>query len=159
MRIPPLLLLVLPLLGAATACEPGSTSGGMVMPEGNALPPFDPALGWLGTFEGSGAGLAGEEEVRWDHVRLVIRFDAADDAGDCSNCLTLTLADSLFRAVNVRPGSDVELRVAREGPVARRTLTLLRYSGGGGTGNVVQADLLVRRENDSTLEASFLLTR
>lgn len=152
-----LTLPAVPLLWAALACDPGpadpAATGG-----GDPLSPQDPALGWLGTFQGQGGGVVHGEEVTWDDMSLVIRFDAAGDAGGCENCLTLALGDTLFQAMQVRPTSAVELDVVREGDDLR-TLELYRYSGGGGTGNVVEAGLVVRDRGTVVLDALFLLSR
>jgi hypothetical protein len=98
--------------------------------------------------------------VEWIDVTLRIGEDADSVAVEgCEPCLTLHL-DTLFGAMNIRASSDVELTAVHEAEAGEvRTLRLLRYSGGGGVANVVDASLRVERGASTTLEARFLLTR
>jgi hypothetical protein len=98
--------------------------------------------------------------VEWSDVTLRIREDADSVAVEgCDPCLTLHL-DTLFWAMNIRAPSDVELSAVHEsGDGEVRTLQLLRYSGGGGVANVVDASLRVERGSATALEARFLLSR
>lgn len=137
-------------------CELGSGAS-------TALPlspePQDPALAWVGTFRGEGAGTAGSAMLEWDEVALRIRQERDSVAGDgCDPCLVLSL-DTLFQARYVQAPSDVELTVVVEGEAERQTLQLLRYSGGGGVANIVDATLRVEQGSATTLEARFLLSR
>lgn len=137
-------------------CELGSgaSTGLPTSPE-----PQDPALAWVGTFRGEGAGTAGSATLEWDEVALRIRQEPDSVAGDaCDPCLLLSL-DTLFEAMHVEAPSDVELTVVLEGDDDRQTLRLLRYSGGGGVANIVDATLLVEQGSATTLEARFLLSR
>ncbi len=156
MRPPPFLLSTL-LVMATLACDPGIAPPGTETGTGEPLASQDPALGWLGTFRGAGGGTVAGKEVRWSDIALVVRFDDTEAAG-CRSCLTLTLGDTLFRAMNVRPASAVELEVAREDPHLR-SLRLHRYSGSGGTGNIVEAELTVADSLGVVLEALFVLAR
>ena len=151
------LLPMLQLALASIACDAGVAGPG-TSAAGDPLSPQDPALAWLGTFRGEGGGTLAGKEVRWSDVELIVRFDDAGVAAGCQSCLTLTLGDTLFRAINVRPGSAVELEVTRANPY-RRTLRLHRYSGSGGTGNVVEAELTASDSAGVALEALFVLAR
>jgi hypothetical protein len=121
--------------------------------------PGDPALAWVGVFRGEGAGISPAGSVEWSAVALRIREDADSVAVEgCDPCLTVSL-DTLFRAMNVRAPSDVELVAVHEGNGEVRTLQLLRYSGAGGVANFVDATLRVERGSETSLEARFLLNR
>lgn len=143
-------------LGIA-GCELGS--GAATAPPAPTELQRDPALSWVGTFRGGGAGTAGSASLEWDEVALRVRqeVDSVAEEG-CRPCLVLTL-DTLFEAMHVRAPSDVELTVVVEGEGRRQTLQLLRYSGGGGVANVVDASLRIVEGSATTLEARFLLTR
>lgn len=147
------------LLCCVGGCGPGpegTPGSGSPTDPGRAR---DPALAWVGTFRGDGAGVAGAESVAWSAVALRIREDADSVAvADCDPCLTLRL-DTLFGAMNVRAPSDVELVAVREQDGEVRTLQLLRYSGAGGVANFVDATLRVERGSETALEARFLLNR
>ena len=143
------------VLGAG-GCELGS---GASTAQPTSPQPTDPALAWVGTFRGGGAGTAGSAAVEWDEVALRIRPDAdSATAEGCDPCLVLSL-DTLFEAMHVRAPSDVEHTLVVEGEDVRRTHQLLRYRGAGGTANVVDASLRVEQGSATTLEARFLLNR
>ena len=125
---------------------PGAPRGSRPLPRGRSPPR-------------PGAGTGGAAFVEWSDIALRIREEPDSLAEDgCDPCLELSL-DTLFRAMHVRAPSDVELSVVVEGDGERQTLQLLRYSGGGGVGNVVDASLRIERGSETTLEARFLLTR
>ncbi len=153
---PSVIVAVTVLAFGAGGCDPGSGAS-------NGLPlnpePLDPALAWVGTFRGGGAGTAGSATVEWDEVALRIREETDSVPGDeCDPCLLLRL-DTLFEAMHVQAASDVELTVVLDREDERQTLQLLRYSGGGGVGNTVDATLRVQQGSSTTLEARFLLSR
>ena len=85
-------------------------------------------------------------------VVLIIRPDADSVRVDsCSSCVTVQL-DTLFTLANVPPGSTVslDLQYFRDG--VQRSLRLDRYSGRGGIGNVVAANLALSGDVAGTVE-------
>lgn len=158
-RVPAAYLFAALLAAGMTGCELGTTSPSGSTPPVTQPELGDPALAWVGTFQGEGAGVVGTASVEWSQIELRIHEDADSLAlEDCSPCLTLSL-DTLFWAMNVRAPSDVELEAIREADGEVRTLQLLRYSGGGGVANFVDASLRVDRGSETTFEGRFLLSR
>ena len=140
---PPLVLFALGLCLCATGCL--GESGASVPIVGGELPSsLDPAGGWIGTFEGPGEGVLAGMHINADTARLEIRIDPDSvRTPQCPRCLTLTM-DTLFVMSNVPPTPGVSLTALYlRGPTVR-SLRLDRFSGGGGTDNV----LLVRLQID-----------
>ncbi len=117
----------------------GTDRADPVAPE---VPTFEQA--WIGRFVGGGRGMAGGMDLRFDDVTLTVSRDADSvRLNGCRTCVTVVL-DTVFALSNVEPSDPqrVTLHYVRDG--TRRTLELEKFSGGGGTANVVLARLAVR---------------
>ena len=107
---------------------------------------------WLGLYEGAGQGSLAGVEVMAEGVVLIIRPDADSVRVDsCSYCVTVQL-DTLFTLANVPPGSTVSLDLQYSHDGVQRSLRLDRYSGRGGIGNVVAANLALSGDVVGTVE-------
>lgn len=152
----PAALYLLLVAGVPSACAEGSRTA----PELELLPAPDPALSWIGDWVGSGSGEA--VGMPWEQTGLVleVRLDAPPvTLPECPYCLTVTLDDTLFAGMNLPAPSPVELHLTSEKDGVVRTLDGFRYSGGGGTANVLEATLLaVDATGDTLLSAQLLLT-
>ena len=128
------------------------------------LDPPDPlpqALAWIGTFSGNGDGVSSGATTQWTGALLRITLDPDSvRLPECPYCVSLALEDSLYAQANIDVMSEVEMSLSYTRGDTLRQLSLLRYSGGGGTGNLLDVSLTVTRP-DGTIgtQADFVMER
>jgi hypothetical protein len=120
------------------------------------------AQAWIGEFLGAAEGEVLGEPFQNPAAGLTIAFDA-DSLGrtDCFFCVTVTL-DTVFVRTNVTVGDPVRLDLRYTTDGVERTLVLDRFSGAGGTANVLQGRAIIRPVDTSgppTLDLRYLLQR
>jgi hypothetical protein len=98
---------------------------------------------WVGIYAGTGRGVVGTMNLELRGARLTIALDAPGDRlPTCPQCVTIEL-DTLFSAINIELEDPQSVVVRHVAGSVRRSLAMDRFSGGGGTANVVQARLTI----------------
>lgn len=131
------------VLATLAACDASGPTG--ASPGGGAAQLGVDGYGrdWVGLYAGAGRGVVGTQNVEVRDAQLTIALDAGSDRiPSCPQCVTITL-DSLFSAINVSLDDPQSVVVQHVTEGLRRSLSMDRFSGGGGTANVLQVRLTV----------------
>lgn len=106
---------------------------------------LDPALGWVGIYDGWGEGVDQGTEFAVDSITMRIAFDADSvSAANCPYCVTLEF-DPWFSRANLQFefGSEAFFSYTEGDTV--RSLSIQRFSGGNRVGNALLVKLILER--------------
>ena len=132
------------LLAAVAACE-----ADVLRPTGGDANDDAPirtyAQAWIGVYEGVASGVFMGSGVQLEGATLRIEPDADSVRSEgCLGCVTIVL-DSVVALANVTVEDPVRLSLRYTRGGYRSSLTLDKFSGSGGTANVIQGRFLSER--------------